>query len=162
MKKYYLFLLFFSSLCFKMEAQTYLDGNIFGQRLLSIFKCYCHNYSNDVFVDSLISANFTEELKTVLFEDLHGGHGYDFITMGFYDYENIESSATVMARDHYLTIKYNYLGWPSNQLDTDSVYYFFNSEGKISHIMRPEDQHVIPNDVPIEPITFRYTVDPTR
>lgn len=161
MKRIIPFLILLASVCFKLNAETYLDGNIVGQQLLSMFKDYCQFHVNRNQIDQLLLEHCTQDLYSDLMEDLNG-FGYDFITMGNYEYDSIRSSATVMARDHYLTIKYNYLGWPSNQLDTDSVYYFFNSEGKISHIMRPEDQYVIPNDVPIESITFRYTVDPTR
>ena len=157
MNKFFIAILL--SLCCSLpscqKAQVTLDSSAMEQKLQTLYKSYCHNYDDAEFVNNLISENCTPELGAILLEDMNGGSGYDFLTDGRYDYEQIASSVSVEVQDQYCKVSFLSAKNLSKDLEKVSLNIYFNSEGKISHIMRISDQYVIPENIPIENVTFK-------
>lgn len=93
-------------------------------------------------VDSLMTVYCTPELKDCLLETINTS-GYDFATNGYVDIYP-ESFRVVKRGDKYV-VSFEYKKWPvSNEPGKDSVYVKVNKDNKISQIIRPSDNYIVP------------------
>ena len=95
--------------------------------------------------DSLVTVYSTQEMYKAWNEDYNEIGLYDPFTNGIG--ENIDLMKRTLTvkreKDHY-AISFGCLTWPENKFVLENVIVYVNSEGKISHTVRPSDNYWTP------------------
>ena len=141
------------SLCVNVQAKernTILNGNEMRSKVQMIFNRYCEVHSDLNKVKKLLNnGDFTPQLVKMLNEDFDD-FGYDYFTCGRYDYEIIQNKATFTVTNNCVTISFLTQKNLKGDLERVNVNWYFDTQGKVSHIERCEDGYVIPEDIPID------------
>ena len=109
----------------------------------SFYRAYVAEASNDYKTDSILSKYCTVELKDFVQETL-STDGYDFITDGWYNVHP-DSVSVIKLNDKYKVSFKTSLYPISNELTTVTLYILVNQQQKISYIIRPSDNYMIPH-----------------
>ena len=143
MKKILMFTL--CSLLFSLSyGSEILEGSSDLSMLIqSFYRAYVTEACDVSKTDSILSMYCSEELKVFVQETLYTD-GYDFITDGWYDVYP-DSVSVIKLNDKY-KVSFKVSLYPiSNELTTVVLYILVNQEQKISYIIRPYDNYMIPH-----------------
>jgi hypothetical protein len=129
--------------CEVIEGSTETSSDL-STTIQSFYRAYISNLSDDHKTDSILSKYCTTELKDFVQETL-SIDGYDFVLDGWGGEIKLESVSVIKQNDKY-KVSFKASLYPiSNELATDSLYILVNQEKKISYIIRPSDNYMIPH-----------------
>lgn len=104
-----------------------------------------HFVSDDIKTDSIVKNYCTKEFYKEWNEIVNEKGLYDPFTNGIFDDEDLMKSTLVVRKNgEGYVVSFNYLTWPDNKTETESVIIYVNTKGKISHTKRPSDGYMIP------------------
>ena len=129
-------------------------GNVVAQKITNeneLKNFYIEYFSNagrenEVLKDSLVTVYCTKELYTAWHEDVYDIGLYDPLTNGLCENPEMMKKTLVVKKDSDgYSVSFDYLTWPDNKTETETVIIYVNADGKISHTKRPEDGYMTPS-----------------
>ena len=143
MKRIILFLVVIISnlLCISAQKITNKDDL---KKFYMNYLTLSQNASDDAKLNNLLEVFCTKELYTAWNRDVNEIGLYDPFTNGYFDDIDLMKRTLIVRKEkEYFVVSFNYLTW-DDKTKTESVLIYINSEGKISHTVRPSDNYWTP------------------
>ncbi len=133
-----------SVISFARERSSIQMDDDMSETIQTFYRSYVINKADTPKVDSLLTLYCTVELKNVVMEALNDDD-YDFVLNGCGGCVIDETTVFVTKQSPKYKVTFKIPKYPvSSGLATVTVYVKVNTQGRISSIIRPSDNYVVP------------------